>query len=489
MNEYMTGDIIRGMSVNGKDVRLGDKIFAGGKVSVPKDTFVTFRSANGNIVETKTRVIFIVSNITGQGESYIQNRGRVRYSVIRKAVEFFNIYHNKFLAAVEGTVFEVSVDLENKEIEFTAEQGEVAVTREYKIKAGDEELEGLKEVVVISDRAGKRRSVRYDLDIEEAFEEFKNYDDVLAYFKEHLKKDEKEGERLEIVSTKNNIGKTLYRLARYDEAIKLFNSLYKEATALKNKGRIASVCNNLGEAWREKGEYDRAIGYFEKALDISLKVFGNIHLNIAAIYNNLGRAWDSKGEYDKAIDYHEKALNIGLKVFENMHPNIATFYNNLGKAFRRKGEYDRAIDYYEKALNIDLKVFGNEHPNVAREYNNLGAAWKSKGEYDRAIDYYEKALNIDLKVFGSMHPKIAIRYNNLGGAWYSKGEYDRAVEYYEKALKISKKFFGADHPHIKLVENNIKKLMDSKEETYPKPHLKKVGAHSSCFISTVSSGH
>jgi Tfp pilus assembly protein PilF len=320
---YKAGKVIPGMSVEGGAAKVGDKIAVGQRVSVPRDIFVTFTSSNGNIVETKTQVVetknqiietktqvvektvetktqtvFIVGNIIPEGESYIQNEGWIRYSVIQKAIEFFNVYHNKYLAAVEGTVFEVNVDLQKKEIEFTAEQGDVSVTREFKVKAGDKEIEGLKDVVIISGRSGKAHSVKYDLSVEEAFKIFKNYEDVLTYFKEQLKKDEKEGDHLKILSAKNNIGLTLYYLARYDEVVKLFNSLLEKAVDLK---WIATIQNNLGATWKEKGEYDKAIAYYEKALKIDLKVFGNDHPNLATRYNNLGSAWQAKGEYDKAI--------------------------------------------------------------------------------------------------------------------------------------------------------------------------------------------
>ncbi len=549
---YKAGEVIPGMSVEGGAAKVGDKIAVGQRVSVPRDIFVTFTSSNGNIVETKTQVVetktqiietktqvvektvetktqtvFIVGNIIPEGESYIQNEGWIRYSVIQKAIEFFNVYHNKYLAAVEGTVFEVNVDLQKKEIEFTAEQGDVSVTREIKVKAGDKEIEGLKEVVIISGRNGKTHSVKYDLSVEEAFKIFKNYEDVLTYFKEQLKKDEKEGDHLKILIAKNNIGMTLHYLARYDEAIELFGGLLEKALDLKSeswigtiqsnlgaawhsKGKydkaveyfekalkillkvfgeyhpnVASTYNNLGSAWHYKGEYDKALEYYEKALNIFTKVLGNEHPNVAAYYNNLGAAWHSKGEYDKAIEYFEKALNIDLKVFGNEHPNVATDYNNLGVAWRAKGEYDKAIEYYEKALKIDLKVFGNEHPNVpnvARDYNNLGAAWYSKGEYEKAIEYYEKALNIDLKVFGNDHPHVATQYNNLGLAWHDKGEYDKALEYFEKALKIFNKFLGPDHPHTKTVEEHIRNLKEIEKTSYPKSH--KIGGHACCFIST-----
>jgi len=522
---YKAGNVIPGMSVEGGAAKVGDKIAVGQRVSVPRDIFVTFKSSNGNIIETKTQVVealeittqivkktvetktqtvFIVGNIIPEGESYIQNEGWMRYSVIKKAIEFFNVSHDKYLATAEGTVFEVNVDLQKKEIEFTAEQRDVSVTREFKVKAGDKEIEGLKEVVIISGRSGKTHSVKYDLDIEESFKIFKNYDDVLTYFKEQLKKDEKEGDKLKILSAKNNIGMTLYYLALYDKAVELFSSLLEKAVELKSKYWIAAIQNNLGEARREKGEYDKAIAYLEKALNIDLKIFGSNHPDVATAYNNLGLAWDSKGEYDKAIAYYEKALNIDLKVFGNNHSDVARDYNNLGQAWdskneykkailyykkalniylfrkeplnivvicnslgsawKEEGEYDKAIEYYELSLNILIILFGNEHPSVVVVSNKLGLAWREKGEYEKAIEYYEKALNIDLKIFGNDHPNLAIHYDKMGSTWEEKGEYDKAVDYYEKALKIYKKFLGTENPKTKTTEENIDFIKSKMEE-------------------------
>jgi len=336
------GETIPGMMVNeDKDVKVGRKLNVGDRVFVPKDVRVTFESSNRNTIEPETisNAEFIVSNITNKGEAYYQLFGKIRYVVIPKAVEFFNVYHAKYLAAVEGTVFVINVDLKNKEIECTAEQGTFTVTREYKVKAGDKDIEGLKEIVIVSDREGKQRTVKYKLGVDEAFQVFKNYEDVLAYFKEHLKKDEQEGNKLKIIAAKNNIGRTFLRLAKYDEAIKIFAPILKEATVLQNEEWIATASGNLGVAWDSKGEYEKAIEFYQKALSIDEKVFGSQHPKVAIRYNNLGAAWDSKGEYDKAIEFFQKALKIFIKYLGENHPNTKTVKRNI-EAVKKKMNRD-----------------------------------------------------------------------------------------------------------------------------------------------------
>ncbi len=200
------GETIPGMMVNeDKDVKVGRKLNVGDRVFVPKDVRVTFESSNKNTIETKNNAEFIVRNITDNGESYYQKFGKIRYGVFHKAIEFFKVSHEKYLAAVEGTVFEMDVDLDYKQIGFTAERGTVAITREKKIDLEKNQIEfiakqitsreieikspstslGLqnstvisddktsnpsflfedqKEITIISDQQGSKRTVKYELD-------------------------------------------------------------------------------------------------------------------------------------------------------------------------------------------------------------------------------------------------------------------------------------------------------------------------------------
>jgi tetratricopeptide (TPR) repeat protein len=124
---------------------------------------------------------------------------------------------------------------------------------------------------------------------------------------------------------------------------------------------------------------------------------------VAGDYNSLGGAWSSKGEYDKAIEYYEKALQINVRAFGDQHPNLAVDYRSLGGAWSSKGEYDKAIEYYEKALQINVRSF--LVTNILNGWQEIttasGSAWSSKGEYDKAIGYYEKALQINVRHFAT----------------------------------------------------------------------------------------
>ena len=58
----------------------------------------------------------------------------------------------------------------------------------------------------------------------------------------------------------------------------------------------------------------------------------------------------------------KKALEISLKLYGENSPSVATDYNNLGLAYKAKGDLDEAIKLMKKALEISLKLYGENSP-------------------------------------------------------------------------------------------------------------------------------
>ncbi|RNA02183.1 TPR repeat family, partial [Brachionus plicatilis] len=112
----------------------------------------------------------------------------------------------------------------------------------------------------------------------------------------------------------------------------------------------------------ETDDKNLTINYYEKSLDIKLKVSISDYSSISKTYNSLGTVYCAMGEYNKAIKYHKNSLEIQLKTFKDDHPYIGDTYNNLGNVYDSMGEYNKAIEYYEKSLEIKLKNLNINHP-------------------------------------------------------------------------------------------------------------------------------
>jgi tetratricopeptide (TPR) repeat protein len=95
---------------------------------------------------------------------------------------------------------------------------------------------------------------------------------------------------------------------------------------------------------------------------------------VATFLNNIGQAWDALGEAQKAITYFEQALAIDIKTYGDQHPAVPRYLNNIGTAWYALGEAQKAIQYYKKAYRIAIIVWGKDHPSTLSIKESLEGA-------------------------------------------------------------------------------------------------------------------
>src|SRR5659263_137520 len=248
----------------------------------------------------------------------------------------------------------------------------------------------------------------------------------------------------------DDMGKAEQAIEYYEHALEIDKKVYGD-----RHPNVAIYLNNIGLAWNNLGDSKKAIAYLEQALEIDKEVYGDRHPNVATDLNNIGAAWNNLGDSKKAIAYYEQALEIDKEVHGDWHHKVAIRLNNIGAAWYNLGDSKKAIAYYEQALEIDKEVYGDRHPSVATGLNNMGEAWYNLGDFQRAKEYFQQALEIDKEVHGDWHHKVAIRVNNIGAAWYNLGDSKKAIAYYEQALEIDKEVYGDRHPSVATGLNNM----------------------------------
>ena len=188
-------------------------------------------------------------------------------------------------------------------------------------------------------------------------------DRIIAELKQKLQETEKELQ-------KRGASEALaqFKQGNYEEAERLFQKERQE-----KRTESASAAYYLGNIRFAELDFKAAELYYVEAAELDP--------NNTEYINMAGRVVDVLGKHLEAVNYYEQALAIGKKVYGDQHPNVAIRLNNLGSAWKSLGEYKKAIKLYEQALAIGKKVYGDQHPKVATYLNNLGSAWKSLGEY------------------------------------------------------------------------------------------------------------
>ena len=94
---------------------------------------------------------------------------------------------------------------------------------------------------------------------------------------------------------------------------------------------------------------------------------------MARSYHQMGNAYTQKGEYPRAIENFQKALNIRLQYYGEIHPDVAASYYRLGNVYEQLGDLNKAIEYYGKAVAIDEETLGAEHPFTLEDKATLEA--------------------------------------------------------------------------------------------------------------------
>ena len=124
--------------------------------------------------------------------------------------------------------------------------------------------------------------------------------------------------------------------------------------------------------WNSLGEYDKSLFYQNKILENKIKAYGDLHQEVAISYGLIGDTFFYKGNHEKAIEFYQKSLEIYLKMSDSVGEiGSAICYGKIGTVLDTKNEYQKAKIYYEKALEIFQSHFGSDNDYTVKIRNLL----------------------------------------------------------------------------------------------------------------------
>lgn len=262
-----------------------------------------------------------------------------------------------------------------------------------------------------------------------------------------------------------------------------------------------------------EGEYEEAVKMFQKALDQSVAVIGELEIDIcyykAAAQYKGGDLEGALKTYTALIDYDKKNADArylrGTLYLENGQPkeaqkdyqealklngNQGALYNKIGENLRNAG--------YEKEASSILKQGLEVKGEAAADYREKGYTYYLLGQYDNARTYLDKAINMEdqeaIFYLAKLHEmqgnkeqanqlyETYIRKNGsdtetlnaLGCAQMEAGNYPQALTFFQTALKNEKPANEQElrRNEIAALEYSLdfaqaKKKMESYLEDYP----------------------
>ena len=243
------------------------------------------------------------------------------------------------------------------------------------------------------------------------------------------------------------LGKVYYSMMNYSEALQAQQRALEITIKLfgEEHESTADSYSQLSLTQRNMGDFTSALHSDQRALAIRIKLFGEEHESTANSYRKLGVTQYTMGDFTSALQSHQRALAIRIKLLEEEHVSTADSYRELGVTQHRMGDFTSALKSRQRALAISIKLFGEEHESTADSYRELGVTQHTMADFTSALHSVQRALAIRIKLFGEEHDRTADSYTQLSVTQHKMGDFTSALQSHQRALAIRIKLFGEEH--------------------------------------------
>ena len=213
----------------------------------------------------------------------------------------------------------------------------------------------------------------------------------------------------------------------YQKALTLHEDIYGTESI-----QVAETLNNLSIVLRRKSELYKALEYQRTALDIYQKnKLDAYDIRTGQAYHSLGKIWQALGYNLTALNFYESALLVFKKNYGNNHPTVAMCINSIASIYHDTGDYVLAVKYYKEGL-FALSMSQNKKPSIkANIENNLGAAYRFLGDYENAFKYVRLSIETRMKFMGADNSKsivFASNYRRLADIYFDLKNYPQALK-------------------------------------------------------------
>ena len=251
----------------------------------------------------------------------------------------------------------------------------------------------------------------------------------------------------------DRLAKLLIKLGQFNEADKLYEALIDQTSHDREKTHFY---HQLGWSKKQQKKYVEAITFYEKSLELKLKLQGSNFHSIVMCFNDIGSVYEKMNQYSKALLYYEKGFTMQLERSSSTTPSsLVSSCSNIGSVYEKLGEYSKALKFHEKALKIRREMDPSSTHTIAYSHNNIGSVYGKMGEYTKALSSHNEALEIQQKMLPSNHPDIAQTYSSIGFIYSKMSQYVEAHQFHQHAVDIGQRSLPVNHPRLQQWRKNL----------------------------------
>lgn len=208
------------------------------------------------------------------------------------------------------------------------------------------------------------------------------------------------------------------------------------------------VLDTLGWACDRSGDYAAAREFFQRALQMSVRLNGDEHELTASCLFSLGSACGSLGEYERAESLMDRALVIRRRLLGDDSEAVGDSLLNLGWLKFQQQQYADAEPLFEQAAKIYTAAHGPVHSVTSIARINLAEIFQQKGDFAKAEALLQSELTLCRKTLGDTHPRCGDILRVLGRVSLDQKDGRTARERLQQALRIDRRVLDQNHPTV-----------------------------------------
>ena len=235
-----------------------------------------------------------------------------------------------------------------------------------------------------------------------------------------------------------NLGDTERMMGDYTNAIKHLTLAADMKNSMKefDAHDYGNAMNDLALAFSDSGDSAGALRTYAIALEYDIRALGREDRNVMIVYANMAMECKNHGKVADAVGYYRKALDIALLLYGEKSETTRQCYRNLGDCLYSAEKYDKCAVIRKKYLDM------------VREDKNLGASFVAKAHslYAEALDElddYEGAVSNRVlavekyRICGKEFlESVAVSLCFLGKSLRHTGDFKGAAGAYSEAKKL-----------------------------------------------------
>ncbi len=231
-----------------------------------------------------------------------------------------------------------------------------------------------------------------------------------------------------------NLGIIFKELGKYDEAV----DYYLNALKINQQGDssivVGKIHYNLAYAYYYKGDYFVGITSALLAENVFKYVLGEEHGFLVVSYNLISQFYEQLQD-DRAAVYMQKALDLSLRLYGSSHTRVAIQHLRIGGYHNNENNHSPAIQHLTEAVRIFRLDQAANTRFLIESYQKLMDVYGSQGTaVDSIKKYADLSLEFEKLIFGERNHRYSDTYDALIVFLITSGKYAAAEHYLKQSF-------------------------------------------------------